>query len=77
VSVVGKIATAAEEVWGSPEPQSSVQVKELSQATVINGKPIKFDFTKNATCIVYPSTPVFGIYYGIASLFTVLLYKRK
>ncbi|MCO5382356.1 MAG: PGF-pre-PGF domain-containing protein [Methanosarcina barkeri] len=24
-----------------------------------------------------PSTPSFGIYYGIASLFAVLLYKRK
>ncbi|HII91419.1 MAG TPA: hypothetical protein HA262_04430 [Methanosarcina sp.] len=24
-----------------------------------------------------PNTPGFGIYYGIASLFAVLLYKRK
>jgi len=40
---------------GSPEPQTNVQVKELSQARVTNGKPVMFDFTKNATCIVYVS----------------------
>ncbi|HEY3361797.1 MAG TPA: PGF-pre-PGF domain-containing protein [Methanosarcina sp.] len=40
---------------GSLEPQSNVQVKELSQATIINGKPVKFDFAKNATCVVYVS----------------------
>ncbi len=40
---------------GSPEPQSNVQVKELSQAVITNGKPVKFDFTKNATCVVYVS----------------------
>jgi len=39
----------------SPEPQTNVQVKELSQAQVSNGKPVKFDFTKNATCVVYVS----------------------
>ncbi len=39
----------------SPEPQSNVQVKEISQAYVTNGKPVKFDFTKNATCVVYAS----------------------
>ncbi|MGB9929152.1 MAG: PGF-pre-PGF domain-containing protein [Methanosarcina sp.] len=37
---------------GSPEPQSNVAVKELSQAYVSSGKPVKFDFTKNATCVV-------------------------
>jgi len=40
---------------GSPEPQTNVQVKELSQARVTNGKTVIFDFTKNATCVVYVS----------------------
>ncbi|HWQ48142.1 MAG TPA: PGF-pre-PGF domain-containing protein [Methanosarcina sp.] len=40
---------------GSPEPQTNVQVKELSKAQVSNGKPVKFDFAKNATCVVYVS----------------------
>jgi PGF-pre-PGF domain-containing protein len=40
---------------GSPELQSNVQVKELSQTAVINGKSVKFDFPKNATCVVYVS----------------------
>jgi len=40
---------------GSPEPQTNVQVKELSQARVTNGKPVLFDFTKNATCVAYVS----------------------
>jgi len=40
---------------GSPEPQTNVQVKELSQAQVTNGKTVIFDFTKNATCVVYVS----------------------
>jgi PGF-pre-PGF domain-containing protein len=38
---------------GSPEPARNVQVKELSQAFITSGKPIKFDFTRNATCVVY------------------------
>ncbi|WP_292379192.1 PGF-pre-PGF domain-containing protein [Methanosarcina sp. UBA289] len=38
---------------GSLEPASSVQVKELSQAYVTSGKTVKFDFPKNATCVVY------------------------
>jgi PGF-pre-PGF domain-containing protein len=38
---------------GSPEPQKNVEVKELSQAYVSSGKSVKFDFTKNATCVVY------------------------
>ena len=38
---------------GSPEPQKNVEVKELSQVFVTSGKAIKFDFTKNATCVVY------------------------
>ncbi|WP_141241763.1 PGF-pre-PGF domain-containing protein, partial [Methanosarcina spelaei] len=40
---------------GSPEPQTNVQVKELSKAQVTNGKPVLFDFTNNATCVVYVS----------------------
>ena len=40
---------------GSPEPAKNVQVKELSQAFIINGKPVTFDFPKNATCVVYVS----------------------
>ncbi|MGB9938621.1 PGF-pre-PGF domain-containing protein [Methanosarcina sp.] len=40
---------------GSPEPARNVEVKELSQVRVTNGKLVKFDFTKNATCVVYVS----------------------
>jgi PGF-pre-PGF domain-containing protein len=40
---------------GSSEPASNVQVKDLAQAYVSNGKPVKFDFPKNATCVVYVS----------------------
>lgn len=38
---------------GSPEPAKNVEVKELSQTFVTNGKAVQFDFTKNATCVVY------------------------
>jgi PGF-pre-PGF domain-containing protein len=37
---------------GSPEPAKNVKVKELSQVFITSGKPIKFEFTKNATTIV-------------------------
>lgn len=37
---------------GSPEPAKNVEVKELCQVFITNGNPIKFDFTKNATCVV-------------------------
>ncbi|MDQ1275771.1 MAG: PGF-pre-PGF protein, partial [Euryarchaeota archaeon] len=37
---------------GSPEPARNVEVKELSQVFITNGKPIQFNFTKNATCVV-------------------------
>ncbi|WP_164888579.1 NosD domain-containing protein, partial [Methanosarcina sp. MSH10X1] len=40
---------------GSPEPARNVQVKELSQTHVASGKPVKFDFAKNATCVAYVS----------------------
>jgi chitinase len=40
---------------GSPEPAKNVQVKELSQAFITNGKPVMFDFPHNATCVVYLS----------------------
>ena len=37
---------------GSPEPARNVDVKEISQTFISNGKPVKFDFTRNATCVV-------------------------
>jgi PGF-pre-PGF domain-containing protein len=37
---------------GSPKPAKNVQAKELSQAFITNGKPVKFDFPQNATCVV-------------------------
>jgi PGF-pre-PGF domain-containing protein len=37
---------------GSPEPAKNVEVMELSQVFITNGKAVKFDFTKNATCVV-------------------------
>ncbi|MCC4769119.1 PGF-pre-PGF domain-containing protein [Methanosarcina sp. DH2] len=40
---------------GSPEPQKNVEVKELSQVFITNDKPIKFDFTRNATSVIYVS----------------------
>jgi PGF-pre-PGF domain-containing protein len=40
---------------GSPEPSKNVQVKELSQVFVTNGKAVQFDFTRNVTCVVYVS----------------------
>ena len=38
---------------GSPEPQSNVEVKELSQAFVTSGNSIRFDFPRNATSVLY------------------------
>ncbi|NTW90707.1 MAG: PGF-pre-PGF domain-containing protein, partial [Erysipelotrichaceae bacterium] len=40
---------------GSPEPQSNVEAKELSQAFIMSGKTVKFDFLRNSTCIAYVS----------------------
>jgi PGF-pre-PGF domain-containing protein len=40
---------------GSPEPARNVEIKEISQEFITNGKEIKFDFAKNATCVVYVS----------------------
>jgi PGF-pre-PGF domain-containing protein len=40
---------------GSPEPARNIEAKELCQFFITNGKEIKFDFTKNATCVVYVS----------------------
>jgi PGF-pre-PGF domain-containing protein len=40
---------------GSPEPAKNVKVKELSQTYIKNGNPVKFEFPKNATAIVYLS----------------------
>ena len=38
---------------GSPEPAKNVEVKELAQVFITNGKAVKFEFTKNATCVMY------------------------
>jgi PGF-pre-PGF domain-containing protein len=38
---------------GSPEPQSNVKDKEISQIFITKGKPVRFDFPKCATPIVY------------------------
>ena len=38
---------------GSPESASNVEMKELSQTFITSGKPVKFDFPMNATCVVY------------------------
>lgn len=40
---------------GSPEPAKNVKVKVLAQVFITNGKAVKFDFTKNATCVVSAS----------------------
>ncbi|AYK16083.1 MAG: PGF-pre-PGF domain-containing protein [Methanosarcina flavescens] len=40
---------------GSPEPAKNIKVKELSQAYVAGGKPVRFEFPKNVTAIVYLS----------------------
>jgi len=40
---------------GSPEPAKNIEVKELCQVFITNGKEAKFDFAKNATCVVYAS----------------------
>ena len=37
----------------SLEPAKNVEVKELSQQFITNGKPVKFLFPKNVTCITY------------------------
>ena len=39
----------------SPEPAKNVEAKEISQTFVTKGIPVKFDFTKNATPVVYIS----------------------
>lgn len=38
---------------GSPEPQSNVEIKELAQQFVTNGKHIRFEFTQGVTPVVY------------------------
>jgi PGF-pre-PGF domain-containing protein len=40
---------------GSPEPQSNVETKEISQAFVTSGNPVKFDFPRNVTSVIYVS----------------------
>jgi len=38
---------------GSPEPASNVEVRELAQEFVTTGDRVKFEFTKNATAVMY------------------------
>jgi len=38
---------------GSPEPQSNVAAKELSQKSVTAGQHVKFEFPQGVTCIRY------------------------
>lgn len=38
---------------GSPEPQSNVEAKEISQVSVTNGAHVTFEFPNNVTCIKY------------------------
>jgi PGF-pre-PGF domain-containing protein len=40
---------------GSPELQSNVEAKELSQTFIASGRPAKFDFPQKATPVVYVS----------------------
>lgn len=37
---------------GSPEPEKNIAAKELSQAYISAGKPVKFEFPKNTTAVV-------------------------
>lgn len=36
---------------GSPEPAKNVETKELAQVFITNGQAVRFEFTKNATCV--------------------------
>lgn len=38
---------------GSPEPAKNVEIKEISQTYISSGNPVKFNFPKNATDVVY------------------------
>jgi len=40
---------------GSPEPAKNVEIKELSQVFITNDNPVRFNFPKEATDIVYLS----------------------
>jgi PGF-pre-PGF domain-containing protein len=37
---------------GSPEPANNVEARELSQAFVTNGREARFEFPRNATCVI-------------------------
>ncbi len=39
----------------SPEPQSNVEAKEISQTLIASGSPVKFDFPQKATPVLYLS----------------------
>ena len=45
----------------SSEPARNVQVRELSQAFITGGKPVKFDFSKNAPVLRMVSFQYFFI----------------
>ena len=56
---------------GSPELQSNVEAKELSQAFVTNGNKARFEFPRNTTCIVsvsFDAKKTFGKTTTIAEL---------
>lgn len=40
---------------GSPEPQSNVEAKEISQTFITSGSTVKFDFSQKATPVLYLS----------------------
>src|SRR5665254_21703 len=55
VTAAIKVKEAVMVAGGSPEPQSNVEAKEISQFFITSGNPVKFDFSKNATSVVYVS----------------------
>ena len=55
-ATVAAVAVVAEVEVAEVAPlnlQQNVEVKENSQAFITSGKEAKFDFTQNATCVVY------------------------
>ncbi|KKG74676.1 hypothetical protein DU43_16140 [Methanosarcina mazei] len=49
----GKSSGGGGGTGGSPETPRNIEVKELSQVFITNGKGVKFDFSKNVTCVLY------------------------
>jgi PGF-pre-PGF domain-containing protein len=48
----GSSGSSSGGVGGSPEPQSNVEAKELSQTSITYGNSVNFDFPQNATPVV-------------------------